>query len=389
MSYTIREKFDLIDGKINELGKDSVNYIFLADTHIDEYLLKDENGELTLYEPDERVEHRLSMLVNHLNAVVELANNNDNIDFIAVGGDLINSYSIKGKQSVIDTLNRSLLPFRKSEKPIIMAFGNHDDNGFQTLNPNVTEVKKEWLISDKDWIEKILDIYPFAENRVHDSNYKYSKYYYFDLPVKKTRIIVLDTMDMRRPFDEDGVVTGDMRLKRFWYTNEELDWLANKALTAGEGWNYVFISHMGIENDTSCNCKNGERLRGIIKAFQSRSVYEFGYTDINGCEISVKADYRNLANGKILFYNFGHQHAELIHYSKDIDLWQVSTGCENAWGGAGSGADDKSLPWKIMYERTEGTENETCIDIFSVNNSICRKFNIGPGDDAVMTYKKV
>ena len=35
MSYTIKEKFEIIDKQINETGKNSLNYVFVADPHID------------------------------------------------------------------------------------------------------------------------------------------------------------------------------------------------------------------------------------------------------------------------------------------------------------------------------------------------------------------
>lgn len=389
MTYTIKEKFDIISKKINENGNDSVNYLVFADCHVDEYLRKDENGELKVYEAEEIVEKRLGMLQSHLEEAVSFANNNGNIDFIAFGGDVLNAYNIRGKQAALDMLNRAFAPLRKSQKPVILAFGNHDDNGFQTLNPDIPEIKNEWLISDMDWSEKVMDLYPFAQKRVHDKNYEYSKYFYFDLENKKTRIVVLDTMDMRKPFDENGVVTEKVnRLPRFWYTFEQLDWLCNQVFTAEDGWNYIIISHMGIENDTSDNCKNGENLRKVFKAFQSREKYDFKYTDMNGNEISVNADFSAVKNSKIVMYNFGHQHAELVHYSEDIDLWQVATGCTNAWGGwGGPGGGNKELHWVQMKERTEGTERETCIDVFSVNENLCHKFNVGPGEDAIMLYK--
>lgn len=388
MKYTIRGKFDLISNKINDIGEKSVNYIFLADTHVDEYLRKDEAGELKIYEAEEIAEKRLSRLVSHLEEAVRFAENNDNIDFIAFGGDALNAYNIRGKQAALDMLNRSLSPLQKCKKPVLLAFGNHDDNGFQTLNPDIPELKNEWLISDKDWCERVMNLYPFAEKRVHDKNYEYSKYFYFDLENKNTRIIVLDTMDMRKPFDENGTVTEIVnRLPRFWYTNEQLDWLCNQAFCAPDGWNYIIISHMGIENDTSANCKNGENLRKVFKAFQSREAYSFEYTDMFGREMSVNTDFSNIKKGKILMFNFGHQHAELVHYSEDIDLWQVATGCENAWGGWGVSAENKELPWVLMKDRTEGTENETCIDVFSANENVCYKFNVGPGEDAEMSYK--
>ncbi len=387
MAYKIKEKFDLIGKEINENGKNSVNYLVFADCHIDEYLRKAEDGSLTVFEAEEKVEKRISMLQSHLEEAVSFANNNENIDFIAFAGDALNAYNVRGKQAVLDTLNRAFKPLQNSQKPVILAFGNHDDNGFQTLNPNYSELRCEWLLSDMDWSKKVMDLYPFSEKRVHDKNYPYSKYFYFDLENKKTRIIVLDTMDMRKPFDENGTVTElTNRLPRFWYTFEQLDWLCNVALGADDGWDYIILSHMGIENDTSDNCKNGENLRKVFKAFQSRGKYDFIYTDMNGKEIAVNADFSGIKNGKIVLYNFGHQHAELVHYSEDIDLWQVATGCENAWGGWGGPAANKELPWVQMKERTEGTERETCIDVFSVNRSVCRKYNLGPGEDAVMPY---
>ena len=389
MSYTIKEKFDLIGKEIDKNGKNSVNYLVFADCHMDEYLRKAEDGSLTTFEAEKSVEKRLSMLQNHLEEAVSFANNHNDIDFIAFAGDALNAYNIRGKQVVLDILNSGFAPLKKSKKPVILAFGNHDDNGFQRLNPNYPELRCEWLLSDMDWSKRVMDFYPFAEKRVHDKKYPYSKYFYLDLDNKKTRVIVLDTMDMRRPFDENGAVTEPInRLPRFWYTNEQLDWLCNVALKADDGWDYIILSHMGIENDTSDNCKNGENLRKVFEAFQSRGKYDFKYTDMNGNEIAVNADFGGIKNGKIVMYNFGHQHAELVHYSEDIDLWQVATGCENAWGGWGVPAANKELPWVQMKERTEGTERETCIDVFSVNRNICYKYNVGPGEDAVMTYKK-
>ena len=386
--YSVKEKFDIISEKINEQGKNSVNYLFFADSHVAEYLRKDENGDLTVYEAEESVQKRLNNMIKHLEAAVDFANNNENIDFFAFGGDGLNAYNIRGKQVALDMLNQSFSPLKRCKKPVVLAFGNHDDNGFQTLNPNVPELKKEWLISDKDWKDKVMDLYPGAEKRVHDELYEYSKYFYLDIENKKTRVIVLDTMDMRKPFDENGVVTEIVnRLPRFWYTNEQLHWLCRDALKAPNGWDYIIISHMGIEYDTSCNCKNGEKLRKVFKAFLNREKFSFTYTDMFGAEVSVSTDFGEVREGKILLYNFGHQHAELVHYSEDIDLWQVATGCENAWGGWGVGAGNKELPWVLMKDRTEDTENETCIDVFTASRDVCYKYNVGPGEDAEMLYK--
>ena len=56
MAFTIKEKFEIINKKINEIGKNSVNYLFFADSHVDEYLRRDENGTLTVFEAEELVQ---------------------------------------------------------------------------------------------------------------------------------------------------------------------------------------------------------------------------------------------------------------------------------------------------------------------------------------------
>ena len=56
-------------------------------------------------------------------------------------------------------------------------------------------------------------------------------------------------------------------------------------------------------------------------------------------------------------------------------------------GGEGEGGSDASVKWKILNNRREGDETETCIDIISAGTKVCHKFNIGPGDDAEMPYK--
>ena len=50
-------------------------------------------------------------------------------------------------------------------------------------------------------------------------------------------------------------------------------------------------------------------------AVAHRGAISFDYTDLNGGKICVNRDFGNFKNGKILLYNFGHQHAELVHYS--------------------------------------------------------------------------
>lgn len=77
---------------------------------------------------------------------------------------------------------------------------------------------------------------------------------------------------------------------------------------------------------------------------------------------------------------------ELVHYSEDINLWQVATGCANTRGGSGSAGLDANLPWRILTGRKQATKYEHCIDVISVNEDVIHKFGIVISSDAKMIY---
>ncbi len=375
------ENFEIISQKIDAFSHETVNYIFITDLHAGAYLRKDSSGALTVYESDEEVEARNQRLKNQVAAIVEMANNDDDIDFVAFGGDMINGYDTDetSKEDNLKHIETYLEPLNDCTKPVFVAFGNHDHNAAQSTHANYSGPELEWIISDKDWNDRVLAFAP--DTIVQDPDYEYSKYYYYDLPEKNTRVIVLDTMDQRRPFDENGVVTGAATLSSFTYTQPQLDWLVNDAMTAPDGWNYSFISHMGIDSSTNNNTMgNGAVLRSIIGAFNNKTAY-------TNDSLGIDVDYTE-TSGRILSYSFGHQHAELVLYSEDINLWQVCTSCANTWGGSGDirGAADLTLPWKNLTGRKADTRYESCIDVMSVNEDICYKFGVGAATDAVMIY---
>ncbi len=127
--------------------------------------------------------------------------------------------------------------------------------------------------------------------------------------------------------------------------------------------------------------------------FQNKGVYTnenigtFDYTDITG---------------KIVVYNFGHTHIELVHYDKDIDLWQISTACANLNSytnkgnitqsnselSASSVMNTKSYAWTWHY-RALGSPSENCFDVISADENKVMKFAFGgSGSNKTVYYKK-
>ena len=379
-------KDDLLYGpQINELqgnlkGKEAaVNYIFLTDLHYD----KDPTSQ------------KSEALFKQVKAAVKMANTTESIDFIVIGGDTT-SGMYETKADALKYTAEILEPLKESTKPVFIITGNHDDNSY--LSFHMEGFLEDQIVSDKDWSDNILKV--FCPDVVKDSKHKDSKYYYYDLDGKKTRVICLDAIDYRAEYDKNGVIkqlplkdaSASSEEDRYWagtnfwgYSKGQIRWLVEEALTAPADWDYVFMSHMGIDVNTQTNYYEphyGATLRSVINAFQNRNAFSFE---------GISADYSKVT-GKVLSYHFGHTHRELTRYSKDINLWQLNTATAqvstdaDVIGEPKVTEDSKGNDW-VTYDRKYGTDNEACMDIISASDTVIYKFAFGAGTDEVLKYE--
>ena len=362
-------------------GRESaINYIFITDLHYD----KDPTSQ------------KSEALFKQVKAAVEIANSNDSIDFIAIGGDTTSGmYATKAE--ALKYTAEILEPLKQSRKPVFVAMGNHDDNSYHSFHTD--GFNESEIVSDKDWSDNIIKtICP--ENIVKDSKYTDSKYYYYDLTAKKTRVICLDALDYRAKYDANGVIktlpvkdaNALNEKEKYWsgtsywgYSEGQMQWLTREAMTAPDDWNYMFISHMGVDIDTMSNhyeTKYGATLRSILAAYKDRRLVS---------NSTVSADFTR-AKGKVLSYHFGHTHRELTKYSKDIDLWQICTATAQVStdaaviGAPKTEQDTKGNDW-VSYDRKYGSENEACMDIISATSSDIVKFALGAGSNEDLKYE--
>ena len=131
-----------------------------------------------------------------------------------------------------------------------------------------------------------------------------------------------------------------------------MEWLAEEALQAGDDWNYIFISHMGIDEDTNFNegaeiTWYGKDLRAIIGAYQLKTAY-------TNEELGISVDFSD-TKGEILSYMYGHTHKQKSLYSEDIDLWQINS---------------STAQYRDGY-----------FDVLAVNGDAIERYNIGRGYD--------
>lgn len=364
-------EYELVEKQISKTADGSVNYLFITDIH---YSSSD----------SEKIK---TSLFRQMNTVAKMANEDDSIDFVAVGGDITTGMYNTKAQAIRDT-QEILDPLKNCIKPVLVMMGNHDDNCYHIYSGDRT-YHLDRIISELDWSQNITDRYG-PQSLKHDENNPDSRYFYYDIEGKKTRIICLDAIDYDCVTDESGMITqlipkgnNDFYTgASYWgYSAEQVRWVANQALQMPEGWDCIFMSHMGIDYDTNCYggpVGYGTQLRKLIESYQKKQEYQ-------DAEIGT-VDFRQ-STGKVLAYQFGHMHTELVTYSEDIDLWQISTATPNlnqysmnAYkdGFASSNINNKELDWRY-YRRAYDTVSEFCFDAMSVNRDVLYKYPFGAG----------
>lgn len=384
--YYFGIEYEIAQDVISNESTGSVNYIFITDLHYGYGSGMDQVA-----------------LVNQMKFITKMANENDAIDFICLGGDITQGNSTNdttedadgnkvdivgtGKSKHLNLLKEILTPLLDCQKPVFVLAGNHDDNAYSTF-------KADKVINNNEWDEAVTqfvvnrstadeDLIDVAVVQDEDTSNGPSKYYYYDLEAKKTRIICLDAINYPYEYDE---ATGTFTLKvknaeasgramyyngydDWGYSTKQIEWLAEVALTCEDGWDYIFLSHMGIDGSTNTkDITNGKQLRDIITAYQTRSTYSYTDTDLTDGNDSIElVDFTN-TNGRILSYQYGHNHAENVFYSEDVDLWQICTSSANP------GNYDN-------VDQTLKTETEAYLDIMFVDRGDIYKHNIGAGTD--------
>jgi len=336
--------------RFEAVNDSAVNYVFISDLHTGAFLVKDEtNTYWTGYEAESAVLSREAFLIQRLTDIVDFANNNDDIDFICIGGDLVNGYETEFspmykaaleagtvsnvREFIILQIQTMLAPLKNSTKPVFVLMGNHDSNEGQSQFYN--DYNKQYgitggysindaeIISDRDWLNGVMKEFINVEI-VQDSNYKdtngdlLSKYYYYDFEKNgvDNRVICLDDVDTRHIFDaETGEITERTSGRRMVYTVEQLQFVAD-ALETAEG-NVVFMSHQGIDGATE-GAGNGDVLRALISAYQNKTAY------VNEA-FGINVDFSSGSSGRAIVFHHGHTHENNEYYTDGANIWQLNS----------------------------------------------------------------
>ncbi|MBP3390277.1 MAG: metallophosphoesterase [Clostridia bacterium] len=351
----------------------AVNYIFITDPHFDT------SGDVGPISPDQSAKQYA--------LAIKMANEMEEIDFVALGGDLTNG-GYGTSDAWITALNGYLAETANCTKPVFILVGNHDDNAYGTVSDSVTHADfSAKIISPDEWQSTIIDQFvnrTLADGTVievsqnvdpYDNSKVNSKYYYYDLDNKNTRVICLNASDYEYAYDENGEFTlinnsstsANVRSNtyngyNFWgYSKYQMKWLAEEALgTLPEDYNIIVLSHMAITADRNGQTYvNGTVLSDIMGAYQNKTAYTHdGY--------GISADFTG-DTGRIMAYQHGHEHVVYDKYNADCDVWQFSSANPNPHGSLAT----------VMNENVAST------DVMSVTEGYAYKQALGKGDTAM------
>lgn len=333
---------------------DSVSYIFMTDLHID---TSDANMEIVYRE---------------LNAAVDVANNSD-VDFICIGGDLYNGRCAgeDGKETAMGYIRSISEILTKSQKPVFILHGNHDDNSFSAQVDGNLLYDADYVINKQEWYSVTMEYFSQYATDYQEG------YYYYDLPGKNVRVVCLNMSDV-----DDTVVDGEQNeigMYFYGYKDRQIDWLLNKAMSR-QDCRYVFLSHDAFDYPEGYNeGSNREVLHDILVAAVNHVNYDDG---------KFSKDFSQWT-GKPELYNCGHLHIKRIHTGSELggiplinsETSQLRTGnSTKAWG------TFSEKGYYVTAGREVGTCTEALFDVMVSTPGRLEVIRFGAGDDQSYEY---
>ena len=229
----------------------------------------------------------------------------DVADCSIYNGDNADCYLADKEQSEIQQRKFVLKALRNAEIPTFVNLGNHD-NGSPTWKRDYNgKVFPDGIITN----EEFKDFYAAKERLFDEVRNVDSLYFYKDFPDKKIRVIGINTND-----NNQSVLNSDGSYKygshdHFAMQQEQLKWLAEKALKIPVGYQVVMFGHCPLQEEIF---DNRECLINIIETYMlgtSKSI-ESVYPDH---EVNFTADFTTQGPSTFIGYICGHWHDEGIN----------------------------------------------------------------------------
>ena len=328
--------------------------------------------------------------VNHAKNVVELSRFID-LDYIVHDGD-VHDGSTANKSIAESNFGEMVSTLGLAKCPYFISWGNHDSNSWGDLRTDVVykviqnykpskpgttgaHGKGTELISNKEMYA--IATQPSTVFDIHENPDDKMGYYYYDVPGKKMRVVMLNAQDIPDVLDTDGYIKYQA-INVAGYRQQQVTWLYNTLKSMPADYTVAIYQHYGFGYRYTTNMAyvpyNYELVDGIINSFVLGTKFSGSYTANSDFKASISTDFTG-QKGKLAFLAHGHFHRDKL--TKDSNgINNYSIGCS------------VSRPKKEQGDRPLGVLQEDLWDVV-VTNTATRHVDLirfGAGDDRSFDY---
>lgn len=337
-------------------NKDTVTSIHISDTHY-------ATDSITRTDLE-----NFSRSNNHIKNVAEFTNFVD-VDYVVLNGD-VHDGSTASKEIALANYREAISTLGLCACPYFITWGNHDDNSWgdnrtdavtkPVLNyePNESTTflhgRLTNLITQKETYEiatRPSTIFGIVENPIDKLGY-----YYYDIPDKKQRIIVLNAQDIPIMLDEDNHAKY-CNMNVSGYRQKQITWLYETLKATTPDVTVVMYQHYNFgkrfSNTIAHYPYNYEMVDGIINSFVTGGSYSRTYNANTDFAASISCDFQG-RKGTLAFLAHGHTHVDRITTDSN-GIHNYSIGCS------------VSRPKKDQADRPLGVLEEDLWDVVVLN----------------------
>ena len=238
------------------------------------------------------------------------------VDLCVYGGDYLNNSSQTNKETAMEALKAvRLLVDQTAGAPIIITKGNHDDNTMYT------DYKNGYISIDS--------LYKTLTNKnstmaVRNADYLEMSYGYYDIPNKKIRVFILNTLDLPTELDEDTNKLAYSAQNDSGFRQDQLQFVADHLQFSEKGWQVMFFCHhpmIPFEKETTE--ADGYSVSGkggcVLVAHGSQAMLDIIGAFVTGTkgivtnttqdfETSVSYDFTKNRSNTVIACVYGHTH---------------------------------------------------------------------------------
>lgn len=297
-------------------------------------------------------------------------------DFIVCGGDI----SFNGKKPAVLAAQQEIIAgLGSSGCPLLPVKGNHDDNSIVDFYQHPDGVGN--VIFPEESFE--MGFRQLEGKASFDEGNHAGMYYFYDIPEKKTRIVILNAIDIPYQITDQGNLRYSGQFK-YAFSERQLQWVAHKALrfsgpAEGMGWRVLLFSHVPILQDGIYGMDHGvtndKVMWGILKAFKNGTAYRSEPTTGDLAQ-SVDVDFSRQGRGNLVACFFGH-----VHFDQSLEKDGITLVTNlNAM----TQQDFEEAP-----ARMAGTHTETAFDFVTVDfaDKTIHMVRFGAGEDRTITFR--